>query len=101
MGKTFSPPELSSIALAWFLVDVRPGLARFSPLRSFLPLRFLFFFCGRLVTTVSSVGVPALAEAAADAATPCADEGRAAAVATKEVGEEVDEEIAEGCQGGR
>ena len=38
--------------------------------------------CGRLFPAVGSVGVPALAKAAADAATPCSDEGRAAALST-------------------
>ena len=41
------------------------------------------------------VGVPALAEAAADAASPCTDEGRAAAVATEEVGDKVAKEVSE------
>ena len=46
-------------------------------------------------TTVSSVGVPALAGAAADAATPCADEGRVALLATEAVDDEGDDEVAE------
>ena len=36
-----------------------------------------------------------MAGAAADAATPCADEGRAALLATEAVDDEVDDEVAE------
>ena len=39
--------------------------------------------------------MPALAKAAADAATPCSDEGRAALLATEAVDDEVDDEVAE------